>query len=273
MPLRAATILVGAALFVGCTSISSTMLNRLETDDFVGNSNGKLKANGAARPFKGVPITLRVPTHVDISIQEKVRFCLNGNTLTPLRSTRRHLWVETDLVYTDKVFTVDVKRPAAGTANYTLEFGEKTADLDNRQYFKNIKSRIVDETIKDVTAAINTVFSALPSGRNGEPAGVAGSEGLVFFEQTRTVAWKRFDVDMVDFEMQVAAFVRDHLNNCNSCVAYHAGADLEHDSPDSHAHSMSSGSAEYMEELMPPIVIVETPEARAIPTNDAEAIQ
>lgn len=228
MKFRNATILVGAALLVGCNSISSTMINRLETDDFVGNSNGNPKAHCATRPYKGVPITLRVPTHVDVSVEEKVRFCLKGNTLTPLQPTRRHLSVATDLIYTDKVFTVDVKRPAAGTADYTMEFGAKGDDLDNRQYFKNVKSKIVDETIKDVTAAINTVFSAVPSSAGGDNKTIESvDDGLVFFDQSRTVAWKRFDVDAIDFEMQVAEFVAQHLNDCNSCSDYQAGAATE----------------------------------------------
>lgn len=216
--------LLAILAFSGCTSVTSTMLNRTEADNFVGNSNGHPKKHCDARPFKGVPITLRVPTHVDIAIVEKVRLSLDSKSreLHRLDSTHRHLSVATNLIYTDKVFTVDVKRPAAGTANYTLEFGGATDDLDNRQYFKNIKSRIVDETIKDVTSAINTVFNALPASTEDAGAKFITDGTVTFFEQTRTVAWKRFDVDAVDFEAQVAAFVELHMNSCNTCLEYTA---------------------------------------------------
>ncbi len=200
----------------GCTSITSTMLNRTETDDFVGNSNGRPSKHCQTRPYKGVPITLRVPTHVDVAILEKVRLVLNDDNLSVLQGDQRHLSVETNLIYTDKVFTVDVKRPAAGTSKYTMEFGGKTDDSDNRQYFKQLENKIVDETIKDVTGAINTIFEAVPKSKNGTEVKV-GEPSLQFIDEVRTVAWKRFDVDEVDFESQVSAFVAQHLNDCHSC--------------------------------------------------------
>ena len=201
------------ALTVGCTSISSTMLNRLDSDDFVGNSNGDLKKHCKARPFKGIPITLRVPTHVDVAVREKVRFSKDGDSIALLRTGNRHLFVETDLIYTDKVFTVDIKRPAAGTANYTLDFGEG----ENAQYFKQLQSTIVDETIQDITTAIDTVTSA--AFETGEDDDDKDKKAPVtFFSLDRTVAWKRFDVDAVDFEQAIATFVEQHMNGCSTCL-------------------------------------------------------
>jgi hypothetical protein len=230
MAIRGVAMTLMLVAVAGCNSISSSMLNRLETDDFVGNSNGEPKKHCQTRPYKGVPITLRVPTHVDVAVQEKVRFSFSDGELCAIRTPKRHLSVDTELIYTDKVFTVDVKRPAAGTADYTLEFGGQTASLDNRQYFKELKSKIVDETIEDVTGAIDTVFSAVPASKSGDDNGetLTQRDDVKFFDQTRTVAWKRFDVDAADFEMQVAAFVQQHLNGCHSCAGYHASNPVEH---------------------------------------------
>jgi hypothetical protein len=208
---------------LGCTSISSTMLNRTETDDFIANSNGEPKKHCAARPFKGVPITLRVPTHVDVAIYEKIRLCLKDDDLSVLRSQHRHLSVATQLIYTDKVFTVDVKRPAAGIANYTFTFGDETGDLDNKQYFKSIQSRIEDETIEDVTGAIETVLSGLRAANDAEGSMLLDSNDAAYFDRVRTVAWKRFDCDAVDFEYQLAEFVSTHMN-CNSYLEYGSNA-------------------------------------------------
>ena len=137
MTFRLFLMLTALAIIAGCNSISSTMLTRLETDDFVGNSNGNHKRHCQTRPYKGVPITLRVPTHVDVAIEEKVRFSLDTAEQQVYRlesdPTHRHLSVYPSLIYTDKVFTVDVKRPAAGTADYTMQFGSESDAFDNRQ--------------------------------------------------------------------------------------------------------------------------------------------
>ncbi|TWT55971.1 hypothetical protein [Allorhodopirellula solitaria] len=212
-----APVVILLGMMTGCTSVTSTLLNRIETDELIGNSNGVPKKHCETRPYKGVPITMRVPTHVDIAIYEKIYFSLEDATLRPLFSENRHLGLVTDLIYTDKVFTVDVKRPAAGTSDYKMEFGEKNDLNDNRQYFKTLENKIVDETIKDVTGAINTIFEAIPTATrtgtdNGPPPAV------LYFTEDRMVAWKRFDIDTIDFEDQVACFVAQHMNNCHRCA-------------------------------------------------------
>lgn len=162
------------ASLLGCTSVKSTALNRTETDVFIGNSNGKPRAHCAARPFNGVPITLRVPTHLDVVIKEKIYLKLGEEkgSLSRLKADKRSLFVETQIIETDKVFTVDPKRPAAGQLDYTMKFGadESGADggKDNSQYFSSIKSRIQDDTIKDITGALSsTQLGTWPQVRSG----------------------------------------------------------------------------------------------------------
>ena len=208
-------IVIVAAHFAGCTSISSTLLNRMDNDMFAGNSNGSLKFHNNARPFKGIPITVNVPTHVDVRITEKVRLYAHNDSVDIVKTPHRHLGVDADMVYTDKVFTVDPKRPGAGTLNYTLDFG-----TDGEQYFKAIKSKITDDTLQDVTTAIRTVMSAFSptAGDSVSRTLTDDDKGSGVFTETRTVAWKRFDVDAPDFEHQMSAFVEQHLNCCNSCL-------------------------------------------------------
>ena len=200
---------------MGCTSVSSTLLNRTDGDMFYGNSNGKLKSEGQTRPFEGIPITVKVPTHVDVAIKEKIRFKIGHNSIQRLMTCKRHLFVDTSLIHTDKVFTVDIQRPAAGTLDYEVEFGTGA----DRQYFDSIKSKIVDETIADTTTAINAVITAIRTNA-GEGDKLTDSTGLI--EEVRTVAWKRFDIDAPDFELAVSEFVDRHLNCCNSCQEYAA---------------------------------------------------
>lgn len=200
-------------LIAGCTSISSTLLNRSDDDTFYGNSNGEQGLHDTTKPFKGIPITVRVPTHVDIYVREKVRFLVGTDEIDYLVTPTRNLSLDTKLIYTNKVFTVDPKRPAAGSLNYTMDFGD---GRPNDQYFEQIKSKITDQTIEDITTALATVTTAITTSteenegsKSNLPAGV--------LEKTRTVAWKRFDVDALDLEHQISEFVGVHMNNCHSC--------------------------------------------------------
>ena len=216
------------ATLAGCTSVKSTALNRTESDVFIGNSNGKPRAHCAARPFNGVPITLRVPTHLDVVIREKIYLRLGDEqgALSRLKADKRSLFVETQIIETDKVFTVDPKRPAAGQLDYTMKFGadESATDggKDNSQYFSSIESRSQDDTIKDVTGALKAVTVSLAANTNvgdGE-----ARELPVLVPDVRTVAWRRIDIDACDFEQQVADFVAVHMNSCNNCQQNTAGS-------------------------------------------------
>jgi hypothetical protein len=190
----------------GCTSTTSTLLNRTDSNHVVGNSNGFTRAAGQSRPFKGVPITVRLPTHLDVTIKESDLYkdAAPPDHLTRIpNATSRS--VETALVETDKVFTVDPKRPAAGNLTQTLDFGAG----ENSQYFQQIKYKIEDETIKDINAALNTLLPRIPTTTKGKSASSDLPEGVR--EMSRVVAWKRFDIDSPDFEQKVIAFVEMHL--------------------------------------------------------------
>lgn len=210
------------ATLTGCTSISSTMLNRTDADFYVGNSNGRTKCDGQSRPFKGVPITVRVPTHLDVAIKESIMLAKDTETneLYQLASTRRHVFVEASLVESDKVFTVDPKRPAAGTMGYTFLFGDKAkaGDPDNSQYFKSISYQIKDRTVNEVNASLNTLLPLLArQSMTGRQAAAGEKISIIQEEIVGVVAWKRFDIDAPDFEAQVECFVEQHLNCCGSC--------------------------------------------------------
>lgn len=216
------TIVLLASL-AGCNSISSTMLNRTDSDFYVGNSNGYTKGDGQSRPFKGVPITVRVPTHLDVAVKESVMFAKDTqDKLYQLTSSKRHIFVEANLVETDKVFTVDPKRPAAGTLTQTLTFGNKGAtssDPDNSQYFKTIAYNIQDNTIKEVNNSLNTLLPLLGKKPTTAKETAGGGENLSIIqdEVVGVIAWKRFDLDAPDFEAQVECFIEQHLNQCDVC--------------------------------------------------------
>lgn len=211
---------------VGCQSFSSTMLNRLGDNSFIGNSNGYADCANGARPFKGIPITLQVPSHLDVFIDEvyylqgETKTCGEGEDQTisyttinePLSddsSRTRILNVRTKLIKTKKVFTVDYKRPGSGSLNSNTTFSDE-------QYFKSITNSLTDTTITDSAALLDTVLKGVSTDAAGPTA-----EQMEAFKDvvrdTRVVAYKRFDINEPDFEMQVEAFVNQHLNNCDRC--------------------------------------------------------
>lgn len=216
MRLFASSLLLLSTLSIGCQSFSSTMLNRFDNNSFRGNSNGMTKLFNKTRPYKGVPITLEVPSHLDVYIDETYYMTLDENNLeaVELLPETRILDVRTDVIKTAKVFTVDFKRPGSGTLDLNLTFNDK-------QYFDEIKSKIEDTTIKDTAALIGQVIGSVKAPKTS--AGPS-EDDKTFMEQqniirdTRVVAYQRFDINAVDFECQVQEFINTHLNGCNQCA-------------------------------------------------------
>ena len=183
----------------GCTTLVSTMLHRDESDNFYKNQN---------LPLKGVPMALKVPTHLDVWIEETYYLQMTPRGLEEYLPERRNLGITTTPVMTKKIFTVDFKRPAAGSLAYDMGFNED-------QYLNKVANKIEDKTISDVTAAVQRVATAFakPTAAN------FGSDDLKnkIIEGARHVAFRRFDIDAPDFEQQLATFVYDHMNACHDC--------------------------------------------------------
>jgi hypothetical protein len=206
--------LIALMSITGCQSISSTLLNRTDDDFFHGNSNGEPTCGDQARPYKGVPITVRVPTHLDVVVKQTVWIGRDENKrLYQIPSEHPHVFLETKLIETDKVFTVDPKRPAAGTMKYTLDFGDRTSVADNSQYFKTIAYKITDQTINEVNASLQTLLPLLQrSSTTAKKTGAGDTiDDLIVAEEHTVIAWRRFDLDAFDFEAQVQCFVESVL--------------------------------------------------------------
>lgn len=216
------------------------MLNRLDDNSFVGNSNGQASSQSSARPFKGIPITLKVPSHLDVYIEEVYYMQDDGDdqrTLTDALSDTRIMNVRTELIKSKKVFTVDYKRPGAGTLNLSTKFSDE-------QYFQSISRALQDTTIVDSANLLNTALggtsdpatatgtlpalvapttptsgtqSAPPTLIPSGPTAVQAAMLESHIRDTRVVAYQRFDINDPDFELQVDAFVSLHLNNCDRC--------------------------------------------------------
>ena len=180
----------------GCVSIRSIMLHRDESN----------LSWQKTRHLPGVPITLKVPTHLEVSVKEKhylttvkaggVERVERVKLDAPIRS------VSTEFIKTEKIFTVDFKRPAAGTMKLSLEM------KDDEQYFEKIQHEVEDKTIEAVSGLVKNL---LPSGFATASGGGSSLDNQLK-EVESTVAVEVFEIDAPDFELQVSEFLRCHLN-------------------------------------------------------------
>lgn len=201
----------------GCTSINSTLLHRDETD----------QAWETERMLKGVPVTVYVPTHVKLEIVEhrylglveaelddmgqakpnsgRIDWLDEKSIDVPLRSVRH------ELIKTAQIFTVDPKRPAAGTMDATLKFGGV-----NGQYFDQIDYFAEDKTLEAIAGLVGKVA---PSGLIGKPTAEGEGESVdEYVHRVDTiVASAMFSLDAPDLELQMAHFLDKNLNDCHTC--------------------------------------------------------
>jgi hypothetical protein len=195
----------------GCASFSTIPLTRQDSGLVAGDSNGEGRLGCRTRPFRGIPMKVKVQTHVDVWIDE--RYVLyKGEKFETWREkplANKLYSVRTEAVITDQIVITDFKRPASGVLDVNIDF------TDN-QYIDKITSDLTDTTITDSAELLTTIITK---------TGVAGFNADTGTPPTndrwqwkiRTVAYQRFDINAPDFEHQLEQFVNLHMNGCNRC--------------------------------------------------------
>lgn len=272
MNLQVCRLSIAAAFFLatanGCTSFRSTIANRL--------SNDTIRPQCETRTTRGVPVKLKVPTHVDVRIVETyfmgpgpsvrtqapakltgaddikipVDYSVNSDhtvTLTPKTDQAtpnpaefdieieaavessptvmhrpgshqgfRILNVETEPIYTDKVFTVDFPRPIAGTLSLTTGGDAKSEGItfDESQYFNSIRGSYKEETLQTINEILSPSTASGTSTSSGNTV-VTLDKTDHYTELKRVVAFERFDISECGWEQRMQAFVDLHITHCN----------------------------------------------------------
>lgn len=202
--------LIAINSLAGCASFSTNMIHRSEDD------------SGWCREkhLRGIPVTLKVQTHLKIDVLEKNFLVLNQSRdeiktaiVTSKQSKIPMRTVQYTPIETEQIFLVDLKRPGAGTIDANI-------DLDaDAQYFKEIKTQVEDKTIDAVG---NLVAGIAKSGLLGKPTSEGGGVQPGFGNRvkvvTKVVASKVFEIDAPNFEVEVADFLNEHLNCCHTCL-------------------------------------------------------
>lgn len=188
-----AACLFSAVTIVGCRSAASTYVQP-----------DPERGGWTTRHLRGVPITVKVPTHLEVRVVERQYLALGkeGEQPSVLTCARR---VELDVREKDEVFTVDAVRPGAGTLNYKATF--------NKQYFKTFDSKVEDKTIESITNAIATITPSLKNlaapAKGKSSSADSADEKLPFIDHL--VAVRVFDVHDHGLEAAVRDFLACYL--------------------------------------------------------------
>ena len=165
MPFRFVICLI-AVLASGCTTYSSIPLSRNQCDGL---------SKDACHPIKGVPIAVKIPTHLDVYVDETFFLLPDENgiyqevqILDNNGSPIRNLGIRPEMIQTKKIFVVDFKRAAAGITSNGLEFNDQ-------QYLQEVTGSIQDDTLKEATAS----FSALAPLLRATPTAAAGKTQMM----------------------------------------------------------------------------------------------
>lgn len=208
----------------GCTSIRTTVLDRSE--------NGHLSAN-PDMPLPGVPVMLKVPTHIDVEIVQvdywvphpvtgELELMKENNAEFP----NRH--IQTELVKTEQMFLVDPKRPGSGTGIYGFGFKNDDSANAGKGYLDSVTYKSIDKTFESSAALYSQIVKVLGVPTAGDANGdgqvdateqdqkTLGESGIVSTQ--RTIAFRRFKLNTPHVDQDVQLFVDEYMNACHgSC--------------------------------------------------------
>jgi hypothetical protein len=256
-PRLAALVAAGAILTLsGCSSIKSTIY---DPDNCCGDNKRRLH---------GIPVTMDVPTHVKVTIVEKryYRLPADAEGRAPLLPTTipptRHL--EYDVVAVKELFTVDFKRPAAGTMDLQVAYDEKTS---GGQYFSGITYNVEDLTIDKVSGLIQAIISSTPTLAGlGLPT---AARDATLVEVPRVIAVEFFNARQPGLQARIQEFLERYVNACTEpCLGPACPAPIPPAVPPAAPHAATSPvapgapvapPAARPTPAAPPVVIAEPP--------------
>jgi hypothetical protein len=203
-------LLVGAALTLsGCSAISGHRV--------IDPANGE--------DVHGLPIVVQRPRYLKVTYKEvDYGFLLTsmppagakpaaapgaapgaGETPAPapgagmtqtIQSARTSVEVQIDTIDVGEVYAIDIKRPFSGSADLGIEFDP------GKQYPKNVRSKVDDNTLKTMSDAIGNILSKFVKG--------VGTEGVAPPAANEVVLSSRI--------VKIEVYDLDHLNAPPVCV-------------------------------------------------------
>jgi hypothetical protein len=174
----------------------------------------------ATKKIRGIPVTVNVPTHLEIRVTER-RYYQPGGKFEPVKDVNcnpvfsRHICEE--VKEKAQLVFVDTVRPGAGT----LAMGAGFSNDKNKQFFSSYDSNIDDQTINTIAAlipGIEPVLANLKKARAvaGEATTPAPADMAMAFTE-HLVAVKLFDVNDPCLTDAVRQFVSQNMNCRTVC--------------------------------------------------------
>lgn len=215
MRMNVAWVLLVVAI-AGCGSIRTSMWTRAEDESLHPDQ---------AQNLKGIPVMLKVPSHIEVKITETLyaAHVPNENRLEVVRLKRPDLSVAADLKYTEKMFLVDPVQVCAGEGEYGFGFGpladgDPTIYSDGKGspaghgYLHSANYKADDQTIAQAGELVKNILSF--PGVRGTGAGDSRPANLNLVTVERVVAFRRFDLAACDCQQQVFHFLETNINQC-----------------------------------------------------------
>ena len=210
------------AVMTGCTSIRSTALDRTES--------GCLTAKPDTECLKGVPVMVKVPTHLEVRVYQRDHWyqTKDSDRLVPVKEESPVRFVETRVAKTEQMFVVDPKRPAEGTGIYGFTFasGLKESSGEGHGYLRGVEYKSEDQTLEasaNLALSLASILRPNPGtvGQESSTTTRKGADGsdVTVFTTKRLVAFRRFPLNSPSVDHEVEAFLDLHLNHCQSCAA------------------------------------------------------
>ena len=258
MKLHGMILGASALALAGCTTIKSTILQR-----------DQCNVSWQAVETKGIPITLEVPTHLQIVILDTAYYYKASGTAATVRAVSfgdsKAAFVTTDVQHnflrTKKVFTIDPKHACAGDHEFRLDLAE------DKQYLKKFESDVTDRTIEETSMALERLLIAIRPGTSPGDSGFVnkqtGGPELSVVPTVRAV--QLFNIDDPMFEQNVSAFIAQHLppNCAPECDITGVGV------PEGNVIRYSS-SVPHVGDITPLPQPQPIPEAPVVPTNNSD---
>lgn len=208
---------------LGCTTVKTTLWS----------SDGCCPERVPKR-LKGTPTTLPVASHIQLIVKEK-RYLdkKQGKLITVAKRNAgpdekpevvRDRELKYELIQKPEIFTVDVKRPAAGLIDYKIAYqsaatGDDLAKFPNRQQeLQEITTLSYDETIVKSTNLLDSLIRATKLKNFGTGAtltdGGTDAKNPDIQEIETEIANEIFDLHNPDIHRRLQSFVEAYFNDC-----------------------------------------------------------
>lgn len=204
----------------GCVAMKSQMWSRAEDDHLYPDTD---------KPIRGIPIMLKVPSHIEIIVKQKLYATHSAGdktkegTINIIPLARPDLEVSAVLKYTEKMFVVDPVRVASGSGSYGFGFsppaagGVKNANdqLEHGHgYLNTLDYKAVDTTITTSATLLQSILSLNSPEAATKKSFDAGFDVITI---ERMVAYHRFDLGSPCVDEEINQFLQEHMNCCHQC--------------------------------------------------------